>query len=267
MNVFQRFREAWTVFRGRDRPWDWYTGNGTADRTDRKRLKPGNERSLVNSAYNRIALDVADVEIHHAVVDGNEFYKESIPDSLEDLFNVEANLDQNSKAYTIDLVMSLFDEGVVAEVPVVTEVVDYEPPVIDEPEDEEDGLQHDYWTRGNAMRPDPNWNVLRDDLAYMLPDGTIRAPKTGEKTEIKADPDDGMLGLFGFIGMLPDTDIYKEAGVALKGGYIDAGEDTHTSVPGVFAAGDIRTKLLRQVVTACADGAVAASEAEHYLNA
>ena len=90
---------------------------------------------------------------------------------------------------------------------------------------------------------------------------------TGEKTEIKADPDDGMLGLFGFIGMLPDTDIYKEAGVALKGGYIDAGEDTHTSVPGVFAAGDIRTKLLRQVVTACADGAVAASEAEHYLNA
>lgn len=132
MNVFERFREAWTVFRGRDHPghvtqfkgWDspiagsWYGGPTTADRPDRMRLKSGNERTLVNSVYNRIALDVAQVEIHHAKVDENEFFQEAIPGELEDIFTVEANIDQTSMAYMVDLVMSLFDEGVVAEVPI-----------------------------------------------------------------------------------------------------------------------------------------------------
>ena len=139
MNIFDRFREAWVVFRGRDHPssannvtqfkgWDSpmygasrtgiYTGPTSYDRPDRFKLKPGNERSIVNAAYNKIALDVAKVEIHHAKVDENEFFTESINDELEELFNVEANLDQTSMAYMIDLVMSMFDEGVVAEVPI-----------------------------------------------------------------------------------------------------------------------------------------------------
>lgn len=131
MNVFERFREAFRVFRGRDHPhvtqfkgWDtpigggWYAGPSTADRPDRMRLRSSNERTIVNAAYNRIALDVARVEIHHAKVDDNEFFVEAIPGDLEDLFNVEANLDQTSMAYMIDLVMSMFDEGVVAEVPI-----------------------------------------------------------------------------------------------------------------------------------------------------
>lgn len=132
MNVFDRFREAWSVFRGRDRPGNitqftpgygtgnrepWY-GPTTADRPDRLKLKPSNERTIINSAYNRIALDVASVEMHHAIIDENENFVESVPGNLEDLMNTEANLDQTSMAYTIDLVMSLFDEGVVAEVPV-----------------------------------------------------------------------------------------------------------------------------------------------------
>lgn len=131
MNVFERFREAFRVFRGRDHPhvtqfkgWDTpiggglYAGPSTADRPDRMRLRSSNERTIVNAAYNRIALDVARVEVHHARVDSNEFFVEAIPGDLEDLFNVEANLDQTSMAYMIDLVMSMFDEGVVAEVPI-----------------------------------------------------------------------------------------------------------------------------------------------------
>lgn len=112
------------------------------------------------------------------------------------------------------------------------------------------------------------WNsvIERADGEEVLDRLTIRNEQTGERTVITADPEDGMLGLFGFTGMLPDTDVFAAAGVRLKDGYIDAGEDTHTNLPGVFAAGDIRTKLLRQVVTACADGAVAAHEAEHFLN-
>lgn len=138
MNVFERFREAWQAFRGRDHPtapgnvtqfkgWDspmsgtpvgLYTGPTTSDRPDRVRPKRGAERTLLTAVCNKIALDVAQVEIHHAKVDENEFFSEAIPGTLEDLFTVEANLDQTSMAYMIDLVMSLFDEGVIAEVPV-----------------------------------------------------------------------------------------------------------------------------------------------------
>ena len=147
MNVVERVREAWLAFRGRDHPaaiggigpkavgghvtqfkgWDspmsaygtgWYTGPTTSDRPDRVRMKPGNERTIVNAAYNRIALDVARVEVHHAKVDDNEFFSEAIHDELEELFTTEANLDQNHIAYMIDLVISLFDEGVIAEVPI-----------------------------------------------------------------------------------------------------------------------------------------------------
>lgn len=139
MNIFERFKEGWMAFRGRDHPrdaghvtqfkgWDspmygagkigTYTGPSTSDRPDRLRMRPGNERTIVNAVYNKIALDVAKVEIHHAKVDANEFFTESINDELENLFTVETNLDQTSMAYTVDLVMSMFDEGVVAEVPV-----------------------------------------------------------------------------------------------------------------------------------------------------
>ena len=94
----------------------------------------------------------------------------------------------------------------------------------------------------------------------------IRNVKTGEISVVTADEEDGMLGLFGFVGMEPETGIYEAAGIELKDGYINAGEDTHTNKDGVYAAGDIRIKSLRQIVTAAADGAVAAFEAERYLS-
>ena len=135
MNVFERFREAWSVFRGRDHPGNitqftpgygtgqlnWYGGVTTSDRPDRTRMKAGNEKTLVAAVYNRIALDVAGVEVHHAVIDENENFKEIVDGDLEEFMNTEANIDQTSMAYMIDLVMSLFDEGVIAEVPVVSE--------------------------------------------------------------------------------------------------------------------------------------------------
>lgn len=125
MNVFERFRSAVQVFRGRDHPLDHstqqnyrYYGPTSYDRPDRLRMRAGNERTMVNSAYNRIALDVASVELHHARIDENDMYQEAIKDGLEEIMTVEANIDQSAQAYTMDLVMSLFDEGVVAEVPV-----------------------------------------------------------------------------------------------------------------------------------------------------
>ena len=91
--------------------------------------------------------------------------------------------------------------------------------------------------------------------------------KTGEVTTIEADEEDGMFGVFGFIGTLPSTKIFEGTPLQLdERGYIPTDVDMHTNIPGVFAAGDVRVKSLRQVVTAAADGAIAATQCEKYLN-
>lgn len=89
--------------------------------------------------------------------------------------------------------------------------------------------------------------------------------KTGEITEIKADEEDGIFGVFVFIGFKPQSAIFKDKIRMDDKGYIITDEDMKTNIPGVFAAGDIRVKSLRQVVTAAADGAIAAVQAEKYL--
>ena len=137
MNVFKRFREAWTVFRGRDHPrsnpisnqypffpggYSFFTGPSSSDRPDRYRGRTSSEQTIVNAILTKIALDVASVQIHHAKVDENGTYQDTIKGSLEELFTVEANIDQSAQAYMIDLVRSMFDEGVVAEVPVDMDV-------------------------------------------------------------------------------------------------------------------------------------------------
>jgi len=88
--------------------------------------------------------------------------------------------------------------------------------------------------------------------------------KTGELTEYKVDPEDGTFGVFVFIGYRPQSALY-EGQVQMESGYIVTDEDMKTNLPGVFAAGDIRKKSLRQVVTAAADGAIASVQAEKYL--
>lgn len=84
--------------------------------------------------------------------------------------------------------------------------------------------------------------------------------KTGEKKEILVD------GVFIAVGIAPNSEAYRDYVAMDQGGYIEAGEDGKTSVPGIFAAGDVRTKALRQIVTAVADGANCVTSAERYLN-
>jgi len=92
----------------------------------------------------------------------------------------------------------------------------------------------------------------------------VRNEKTNEITEFKADPEDGTFGLFVFIGLIPKTEVF-EGKVNMENGYILTDENMRTNIPGVYAAGDCRVKPLRQVVTAAADGAIAAMYAERFL--
>lgn len=106
--------------------------------------------------------------------------------------------------------------------------------------------------------------VTKVDGDEILQKMWVKNVKTGEETLIECDPDDGLFGLFGFIGYVPNSELF-EGQVEMDRGYIPTDADMHTNVPGVFAAGDIRVKSLRQVVTACADGAIAAMQAEKYI--
>lgn len=110
------------------------------------------------------------------------------------------------------------------------------------------------------------WNSAVDwvDGDGVLSQMKIKNTKTGEITEFAADDEDGMFGLFGFLGYIPNSTLF-EGVLTLQNGYIKTDDDMHTGIPGVYAAGDIRVKSLRQVVTATADGAIAAMQAERYI--
>lgn len=110
------------------------------------------------------------------------------------------------------------------------------------------------------------WDAVVDEVGgdEILSRMIVKNTKTGELTVVEADGEDGLFGLFGFIGLLPSTGLY-EGMIEMENGYIRTDEDMRTSLPGVFAAGDLRVKSLRQVVTAAADGAIAAMQAEKYI--
>ena len=92
----------------------------------------------------------------------------------------------------------------------------------------------------------------------------IRNIKTGEVRNIEADEDDGIVGVFVFVGYDPITELFQGV-IEMENNYIITDVDMKTNIPGVFAAGDVRKKSLRQVVTATADGAIAAVQAEKYV--
>ena len=106
--------------------------------------------------------------------------------------------------------------------------------------------------------------AFKNEKLHFMWDTVVENVKTGELTTIEADEDDGMFGLFGFIGLLPNTALY-EGQVNMENGYIPTDDNMHTNLDGVYAAGDLRVKSLRQVVTAAADGAIAAMQAEKYI--
>ena len=120
--ISSRLKHAWDVFRSRDPTTYADYGYATSRRQDRVRLHVTNERSVIISVYNRIALDVAAVSIQHAKVDQNGRFLEQVADGLNHCLTVEANIDQTAKAFIQDVVMSMFDEGVVAVVPVETDL-------------------------------------------------------------------------------------------------------------------------------------------------
>ena len=111
------------------------------------------------------------------------------------------------------------------------------------------------------------WNTVVDEVDgedEILSKMIVKNTKTGELTTIEADEDDGLFGLFGFIGLLPKSDLF-EGVIDMDKGYIKTDDNMHTNIEGVYAAGDVRVKSLRQVVTAAADGAIAAMQAEKYI--
>lgn len=116
-----RFKHAWNAFLNRD-PTDefQYTGNGYSYRPDRIRLTRGNERSILTSVFNRIALDTASIEIKHCRLDEDDRYVSDINSGLNNCLKLEANIDQTGRNLVQDIVMSMFDEGVIAVVPIDT---------------------------------------------------------------------------------------------------------------------------------------------------
>ena len=112
------------------------------------------------------------------------------------------------------------------------------------------------------------WDSVVEEVGGdgLLQTMTVKNIKTGEFTKIEADPKDGLFGLFGFIGMIPNTGVFADKVETDDKGYIKTDEDMHTNVPGVYAAGDVRVKSLRQVVTAVADGAIAAVQVERSIS-
>lgn len=120
MSFGSRLKHAWNAFNGNDRMDYRNLGMSYSYRADRPRLSRGNERSIVTSVYNRIALDVASLKIQHIRLDENERFISVIQDGLNNCLTVEANIDQTARAFIQDVVISMFDEGSVAIVPVDT---------------------------------------------------------------------------------------------------------------------------------------------------
>lgn len=117
-----RLKHAWNAFTGRD-PTTYYPPGSaviSSSRPDRPRFSRGNERSIVTSIYNRIAMDVASININHVRVDDDNRYKETIKSGLNTCLTLNANKDQTGRAFIQDVVMSMLDEGCVAIVPVDT---------------------------------------------------------------------------------------------------------------------------------------------------
>lgn len=122
LSVGSRFKNAWNAFRNRE-PTKVFQdiGYGYSYRPDRFHLTRGNERSIVTSVYNRIALDVAAIDIRHVRLDAEGRFCDVVQSGLNNCLSTEANLDQTGRAFIQDAVMSMMDEGCIAIVPVDTD--------------------------------------------------------------------------------------------------------------------------------------------------
>ena len=122
-SFISRLKSGWNAFRNRD-PTGVYTQNigpSYSYRQDRNRFSRGNERSIVVSVYNRIAMDAAAITMKHVQLDKNGRFSSEVNSGLNNCMNLEANIDQTGRAYMQDLVQSMLDEGCVADIPVETD--------------------------------------------------------------------------------------------------------------------------------------------------
>ena len=116
-----RLKHAWNAFFSRDPTYMYKdVGSSYGRRPDRPRLSRGNERTILTSIFNRIALDVSGIEIKHCRLDDNGRFMEEIDSGLNNCLNLESNIDQTGRSFIQDIVMSMLDEGCVAIVPVDT---------------------------------------------------------------------------------------------------------------------------------------------------
>ena len=122
LEVSSRLKHAWNAFVNNRDPTASYRdiGPGYSYRPDRPRLTRGNERSIITSVYNRIALDVAAIDIRHVKLDEDDRFSEIIDSGLNNCLALDANIDQTGRAFIQDAVMSMLDEGCVALVPIET---------------------------------------------------------------------------------------------------------------------------------------------------
>lgn len=124
MNIGSRLKHAWNAFLNRDPPGSRYYGGGYSYRPDRMRFSRGSERTIINSIYNRIALDAASITINHVRLDKNNRFDSIIDSGLNYCLNTEANADQSGRGLIQDIVMTFLEEGVAAVVP---EKTDFDP--------------------------------------------------------------------------------------------------------------------------------------------
>lgn len=118
-----RLAHAWSALtRAPTIPTQVTYGESSTYRPDRRRLTRGNERSIITSIYNRIAMDVAAVDIKHVRLDENDRFLDEIDSGLNNILCLDANIDQTGRAFMQDVVMSMFDEGVVAIMPTETSI-------------------------------------------------------------------------------------------------------------------------------------------------
>ena len=125
MSVLDKLMHAWDAFRSDStKPIvrDYSLGYSSTYRPDRVRFSRGNEKSIVTAIYNKIAIDCSTIQLNHVKLDENKRFVEEINSSLGECLRNAANKDQQARAFVQDIVMSLFDEGVVAVVPIDTDV-------------------------------------------------------------------------------------------------------------------------------------------------
>lgn len=120
-SILDRFKNSWDAFKGRDPTFYKNIGPSYYNRPDRYRLRNNNLKSIVNTIFNQIAVDAAQCDIKHVRLNSDGDYKATIDSTLNNIFTVEANIDQTGRAFVKDIVMSMCDEGCVALVPVTTE--------------------------------------------------------------------------------------------------------------------------------------------------